>query len=221
MSVERESFYVPVEDYSTVDPGYMYGYGFDPVAARPNIRQTIINPVPHVRDVYVNELLPFQVSPTYTIDRWTVRSNIRDRDALANQMLLAWRPESLDYGSEVDTTSVPQVFLFTTEKERTALQNQLYQDYPELNLQSYKLKVPVRISTHTYPGASFVPHNTLILPGSDPSLYPPTIDLVSTPKAVALELPPEILKERGYPAAKRPASRSRKRSSRKRSSQRR
>jgi hypothetical protein len=193
MSMANESFYVPA-GYG-YDPTYMYGYGFDPANAMtmaPNIRQTIVNPVPHVQEIQVNELLPFRVSPTYTVNKWVVRSNISDRGALANHMLLAWRPEDLDYGSDLDTTSVPQVFLFTTERERVVLQNQLYRDFPELNLQSYKLKVPVRITTNTYPGANFVHRNTVILPGYGAPLYDPTIDIVQTATPVPLELPPEI-----------------------------
>src|SRR6187455_2103422 len=90
-------------------------------------------------------------------------------------MLLAWRPEDLDYGSDTDTTSVPQVYLFTNDRERAQLQNQLYTAYPELNLQSYTLKVPVRIATHRYPGASLVPRESYIIPGPYGSTMPSAI----------------------------------------------
>ena len=189
MSVETESFYVPVGatypvyDAPVSDPGYgSRTY----TLIRPRIQETIVGP-PKVQEVQVNELLPFRVSPTYTVNRWVVRSNVPDRGALASQMLVAWRPEDLDYGSDADTSSVPQVFLFTNDRDRVALQNQLYRDFPELNLQSYRLKVPVRINTHTFPGASYVPRHTVILPS--PIQQTEIIRLPSTPP---FALPPEI-----------------------------
>jgi hypothetical protein len=199
--------------YGAPDVEYGYGYGTPmqvsvptqvsvPVAFAPSeIRQTYVAP-PQVSEVQINELLPFTVSPTYTIHNWVVRSNVRDRGALARHMLLAWRPEDLDYGSDVDTTSMPQVFLFTDESERAKLQNDLYRNYPEMNLQAYKLQVPVRISTHTFPAAGLIPADTLVLPGPNGSPVPSAIVVPSLPSTVEtvqqgpfmpVTLPPEVL----------------------------
>lgn len=126
---------------------------------------------PKVSEIQINELLPFQVTPTYSIDQWVVRSNVKHRGALANHMLLAWRPEDLDYGSEYDSTSMPQVYLFPSEREQIETQKQLYRDHPSLNLQSYRLQVPVRIATNTYPGAG-VTDTGLLFPGLSAPVYP-------------------------------------------------
>lgn len=197
------SYYVPVADYYAVEPSYA-------VVGPPEVTQTYVNPVPRVSEVEVNELLPFQATPSYTVNNWVVRSNVADRGALANSMLMVWRPEDLDYGSDVDTTSIPQVYLFTNDKERQRLQKRLYTDYPELNLQSYALKVPVRISTHRYPGASFVQRESVVIPGiyppivaqSEPITFPPEIYGQETLSSRAVALPPLV-----GPPRKKPTSR--------------
>src|SRR3984957_168513 len=127
-----------------------------------DISQTVVNP-PNVSEVRINELLPFQVTPSYSISRWYVRSNVADRGQLANQMLLVWRPEDVDYGSNVETSAIPQVFLFRDAVARQRLQDQLYRQYPQLNLQSYNLRVPVRVETHTLPGAGIVAGDNLVI----------------------------------------------------------
>jgi len=200
MSSVNESYYVPVSDeYGAYDDGY----GYTGVNVPANVTQTYVSPVPRVNEIHVNELLPLRVSPTYTVNRFVVRSNVADRGALANNMLLAWRPEDLDYGSDVDTTTLPQVYLFPGARERDQLQQQLYNEYPELNLQSYRLKVPVRIATHTLTGANMIPRESYIIPGSYDNPGMPSAIIVpqpnnnsfSTVQTVPYEpltLPPEV-----------------------------
>jgi hypothetical protein len=161
-----------------------------------DISQTVIDP-PRVSEIRINELLPFQVTPTYTIERWVVRSNVSDRGQLAREMLLVWNPDYADYGRTVDSSALPQVFLFRDAAARAQLQRALYRQYPQLNLQSYSLPTPVRVETDMLPGASLVPAGSLaIVPASRPSrsLGPvvsgPGGAIPLMPEEVALSLAP-------------------------------
>jgi hypothetical protein len=238
MSTTSEQYYVPVDasgyGYPSVGTvGYPVGYFPSSYVLSPkNVTETVINPVPRVSEVQIHELLPFKVSPSFTIHNWVVRSNRMDRGQLANQMLLAWRPDDLDYGSEYDTTSLPQVYLFNKPTEASMFQKQLYTDYPELNIRMYKLKTPVRINTHTLPGASLVPSHSVIIPtttGYDntPSavILPDVNQIVNATQESNLgpyspiTLPEEVVGGPGGPGFRKPPSkrRSSKRSSKKKS----